>query len=92
MSRLEYLTDRIVEIVNSELDVESTAEDSFVDLGADSLDIIQLVVDCEQEFKVHILDKYIGKIHTVQDLVNVVYNADSKDYFESTQADLQPNE
>ena len=46
---------------------------SFIeDLGADSLDIVELVMAMEEEFEVEIPDEEAGNIKTVQDAVNYV--------------------
>jgi acyl carrier protein len=49
------------------------AESSFVeDLGADSLDIVELVMAMEDEFQIDIPDKDAESIRTVQDAVNYI--------------------
>ena len=46
---------------------------SFIeDLGADSLDIVELVMAIEEEFEVEIPDEEAEKIKTVQDAVNYI--------------------
>ena len=46
---------------------------SFIeDLGADSLDIVELVMQMEEEFEVEIPDEEAENIKTVQDAVNYV--------------------
>lgn len=52
---------------------EIKIESSFVeDLGADSLDIVELVMAMEEEFEVEIPDEEAENIKTVQDAVNYV--------------------
>ena len=54
-----------------EAQVDSTA--SFVDdLGADSLDIVELVMAMEEEFEVEIPDEEAENIKCVQDAINYV--------------------
>jgi len=49
------------------------AESSFVDdLGADSLDIVELVMAMEDEFQVDIPDKDAESIRTVKDAINYI--------------------
>lgn len=49
------------------------AESSFVeDLGADSLDIVELVMAMEDEFQIDIPDKDAESIRTVQDAINYI--------------------
>ena len=50
---------------------EVTEEASFVDdLGADSLDTVELVMDFEEKFSLEIPDEDAEKIATVQDVMN----------------------
>ncbi|MDP3486343.1 MAG: acyl carrier protein [Bacillota bacterium] len=42
------------------------------DLGADSLDLVELVMGLEEEFNISIPESDMGKIITVQDAVNYV--------------------
>ena len=52
-------------------EIKSTS--SFIeDLGADSLDIVELVMAMEEEFEVEIPDEEAENIKTVQDAVNYV--------------------
>lgn len=48
-----------------------TPESSFVDdLGADSLDLVELVMAMEEEFGMEISDEDAEKLKTVQDVIN----------------------
>ncbi len=64
---------KIAEIVADRLGVEAekvTAEASFIDdLGADSLDIVELVMAFEEEFGIDIPDDAAEKILTVKDAI-----------------------
>lgn len=52
---------------------EVTADSSFIeDLGADSLDIVELVMALEEEFNIEISDEDAEKIRTVKDVVNYI--------------------
>ncbi len=52
---------------------EIEAELSFIDdLGADSLDLVELVMSIEDEFGIEILDEDVEKIITVQDAVDFI--------------------
>ena len=68
--------DRVQKIVVEHLGVEAdkvTQEASFIDdLGADSLDIVELVMAFEEEFGVEIPDDAAEKITTVQEAVDYV--------------------
>ncbi|MGI9558163.1 MAG: acyl carrier protein [Thermodesulfobacteriota bacterium] len=52
---------------------EIEPEMSFIDdLGADSLDLVELVMSIEDEFGIEILDEDVEKIVTVQDAVDFI--------------------
>ncbi len=52
---------------------EIELEQSFIDdLGADSLDLVELVMTIEDEFGIEILDEDVEKIITVQDAVGFI--------------------
>ena len=67
---------RVREIVAEQLerDVnEVTNEASFIDdLGADSLDIVELVMKMEEEFGIEIPDEEADKIKTVNDVIQYI--------------------
>lgn len=68
--------DRVKKVVVDQLDVneeEVNAAASFVDdLGADSLDVVELVMGLEEEFDVEIPDEDAEKIATVDDAVKYI--------------------
>jgi len=65
--------DRIKKIIVDRLGVDEskiTENSSFIaDLGADSLDIVDLILVFEEEFNLEIPDKDMEKIKTVGDLI-----------------------
>ena len=69
-------SDRVKKIVVEHLGVEGdkvTEEASFIDdLGADSLDIVELVMAFEEEFGVEIPDDAAEKITTVRDAIEYI--------------------
>ena len=83
---------RVINIINEELGVEATEEDTFEDLYMDSLDLVEIIIECEKEFSYPITDDKVQNLKTVGDLVNLITDLDNKDYLESTQADLQIDE
>ncbi len=67
---------RVIKIVSEQLGVEEskvTEIASFVDdLGADSLDTVELVMAFEEEFNMEIPDEEAEKIKTVGDAINYI--------------------
>ena len=72
-------TARVIEIVAEQLgvDIEKVKpETSFVnDLGADSLDTVELVMELEEEFNVNIPDDAAEKIETVGQAIEFINSA-----------------
>ena len=68
--------DKMVDIIVEQLSVDKdkvVAGASFVDdLGADSLDLVELIMAMEEEFDVEIPDEEAEKIATVQDAIDFV--------------------
>ena len=66
--------ERLIEIIADQLSVDAdsvTPDASFMeDLGADSLDTVELVMALEEEFEIEIPDSDAEKIQTVQDALN----------------------
>ena len=72
MATFDKVRDIVVEQLGSEA-YEVTLESTFIDdLGADSLDIVELIMAFEEEFNVEIPDEAAEKIKTVQDVVNYI--------------------
>ena len=89
------IEEKVIDIVKDVLGMEGekiTSEDIFDDLYADSLDLIDIIIECEKEFSYPITDDKVQNLKTVGDLVNLIKDLDNKDYLESTQADLQIDE
>lgn len=65
---------KVKEVIVEQLGVDPErvkAEASFIDdLGADSLDIVELVMAMEEEFGIEIPDEDAEKLKTVQDVAN----------------------
>ncbi|HJZ54988.1 MAG TPA: acyl carrier protein [Gemmataceae bacterium] len=70
---------RVIEIVCEHLAVdkkEVTRNTAFIeDIGADSLDIVELVMELEEEFDIQIPDDQAEKIKTVGEAVDYIENA-----------------
>ena len=73
---MEPVADRVKKIIVDQLGVEEelvTAEASFVDdLGADSLDTVELVMALEEEFGIEIPDEDAEKITRVKEAVDYI--------------------
>lgn len=60
---------------NLKLDFASLTPDAtFSDLGADSLDMVNIVLDCEDEFSIDIPDKAVAEFRTILDLTTYITN------------------
>jgi acyl carrier protein len=78
------LDEKIINLIAEQLNVtkeECVPEASFIDdLGADSLDLVELVMEMEETFDIHIADNELEKIRSIKDVTeflrskNVVWN------------------
>jgi acyl carrier protein len=70
------IEDRVKEIICEQLGVsadEVSPQASFIeDLGADSLDLVELVMALEEEYGMEISDEDAEKIRTVQDVLDYI--------------------
>ena len=68
--------EKVVSIIADQLDVEEekvTMEAAIADdLGADSLDVVDLVMSLEEEFNIEIPDEEVENIKTVGDIVKFI--------------------
>lgn len=69
---LEKIKAIIAEVLN--IDADSITEDTtFVDdLGADSLDIFQIIMGIEEEYDIELDNESVGQIQTVGDAVEAI--------------------
>jgi acyl carrier protein len=76
MSEADSIFDKVKKIVVEQLSVDAgtvTPQSNFAnDLGADSLDTVELVMALEEEFDIEIPDEAAEKITTVQEAVNYI--------------------
>ena len=72
----EEIFDKVKKIIVDQLGIAEaniTLESSFIDdLGADSLDIVELIMALEEEFDIEIPDEDAEKVVTVSDVVDYI--------------------
>jgi len=70
------MEEKVIDIIVDKLGVERsevTPEAVFVDdLGADSLDLVELIMAMEEEFGFEIADEQAEKMRTVQDVISFI--------------------
>lgn len=73
---IEVIFDKVRDIIVDQLDVNEndvTMDASIIDdLGADSLDVVDLIMSFEEEFDVEIPDEEVENIKTVGDIVRYI--------------------
>ena len=71
MSILDELRELVIEHLGLDRGVKITLESSFTkDLGADSLDLVELILALEERYKIEIPDEDADNLITVQDAVD----------------------
>jgi acyl carrier protein len=74
--KTKEITEKVKQIISEQLGVEEaevTSSASFIDdLGADSLDTVELVMALEENFDIEIPDEDAEKIRTVQDAIDYI--------------------
>lgn len=70
--KLKKIIGEVLNVGEDEIELESTFVD---DLGADSLDIFQIIMGIEEEFDVEIANEEAEKIKTVGDAVEKIKSA-----------------
>lgn len=71
----EEIRERTIEVIHEQLAVEKnkvTDEVTLLELGMDSLDLVELVMDLEDEFDINIPDEAAEKFSTVKDVLGYV--------------------
>jgi len=67
------LEEKVIKLVMEQLDVtreECVPEASFIDdLGADSLDLVELIMEMEEVFGIEIADEELEKIRTIKNVI-----------------------
>ena len=72
------LEEKVIKLVMEQLDVtkeECSLEASFIDdLGADSLDLVEMIMEMEEVFGLEIADEELEKIRTIKDVIDFLKN------------------
>ncbi len=72
------LEEKVIKLVMEQLDVtreECVLEASFIDdLGADSLDLVEMIMEMEEVFGLEIADEELEKIRTIKDVIDFLKN------------------
>lgn len=76
MASKDAIFDKVKAIIVDQLGVEEeevTPESSFIeDLGADSLDIVELIMALEEEFEIEVPDEDAEKLMTVENAIDYI--------------------
>ena len=79
--KMSEIAKKVTDIIVDKLGVEEakvTREASFTnDLGADSLDTVELIMELEKEFDIQIPEELTEKISTVGDAIDFIENPDA---------------
>jgi acyl carrier protein len=67
------LEEKVIDLIVEQLDVtreECVPEASFIDdLGADSLDLVEVIMEMEETFNIQVADEELERIRTVADVI-----------------------
>jgi len=76
---VSLIEEKVIKIVMEQLNVsreECVSEAYFIDdLGADSLDIVELVMAMEENFDIEISEEELKRIRTIQDVVDYIVDS-----------------
>jgi len=78
---LKDTADKIIEIIVAKLDIDPSLvqmNSTLQDLGADSLDLVEIVMKIEEEFGIEVNDEVVEKLEDVQGLINYVHGLRTK--------------
>jgi acyl carrier protein len=71
----EQIFERITALVAEKLTIDRstiTLESTMQDLGADSLDMVEIIMQIEEEFSIEINDADAENLHTMRDVVHYI--------------------
>ena len=73
---LSTTMEKVISILAAQLDIDedkiNASTDIAEDLGADSLDVVELMLSVEEQFNITIEEEQIRKFHTVSDVVKYI--------------------
>lgn len=73
----EVVKERAINIIEDILGLSKSeiSEDSHInnDLGADSLDAVEVIMECENEFSIKIPDNEAEEVKTVKELIDIIH-------------------
>ena len=73
---IQETAQKIISIIAEKLHVDAStinAQSTLQDLGADSLDMVDIIMKIEEEFGIEINDEDAEKMHNVQDVIDYVH-------------------
>lgn len=71
------ISERLYNLISDKLNIkkeEIKPESKYPELGADSLDTVELIMEVEKEFNIKIEDNEMENIITVQETINLINN------------------
>ena len=74
MATLDKVREIISEQLNKPLDEITEEKDIVKDLGADSLDVVEMLMSLEETFGITVPDEEAVNIHNVKDIVTLIDN------------------
>lgn len=78
---MDYLK-TVIDLIAQNLDIDpenlSADTDIMNDLDVDSLDLVELVMNMEEEFDIQIDDEVLGNLHTIGDVAEELERLDSE--------------
>ncbi len=72
---------KVIEIISEKLNMPAEnikPEATFQDIGADSLDIVEMIMSFEEKFGIEIKDEEAEKIKTIQSVVDHIHDVRTK--------------
>ncbi len=74
MSTFEKVKEMLVEKLGVSADIVTLESEIIKDLGADSLDLVEMLLSLEENFDVTVTDEQTDNIKTVKDIVDIIDN------------------